>query len=130
MLNHKKASLRELALRRTLKARRITHEGIREFKVPKINFAATTDNWQNCEISEPPILASIPNDHLNQLFKTVPGMDLLRFPSHTQVVERMVKVVSEALLVVSGAESRDGYVMAKLHSRSEMPVFETKKEFK
>nr|CAI5841856.1 unnamed protein product [Callosobruchus analis] len=63
----------------------------------------------NCELSEPPILASIPNDHLNQPIKTVPEMDLVRFPSHTQVVESMM-IVSEASLVVSGAESRDGYV--------------------
>nr|CAI5856215.1 unnamed protein product [Callosobruchus analis] len=135
MLNDKNANLRELALRRILKARSIYYsEGIREFKIPKINVEATTYDdlidWQNYELSEPPILASIPNDHLNQLIKTVPEMDLVRFPSHTQVVERMVKVVSEASLVVSGAESIDGYVMAKLHSRSEMPVFETKKEFK
>lgn len=134
MLNDNKCYLRELALRRILKTRNIItpRERIREFIIPKLNFEATTFDelidWQNCELSEPPILASIPNDHLNQLIKAVPEMDLVKFPCHTQA-ERMVKIVSEASLAVSGEESRDGYVMAKLQSRSEMPVFETKREF-
>lgn len=135
LLNDNKRSLRELALRRILKTRNDpTRKQIREFIIPKINFKATTYydliDWQNCELSEPPILASISNDNLNQLINTVPEMDLVKFPCHTQAVERHVKIVSEASLSVSGKESRDGYVMAKLQSRSEMPVFETKKDFK
>ncbi|KAK4880959.1 hypothetical protein RN001_004278 [Aquatica leii] len=135
MLNDTKRYLRELALRRILKTRNgLTRERMREFIIPKINFEATTYNdlidWQNCELSEPSILASISNDDLNQLIQTVPEMDLVKFPCHTQAVERHVKIVSEASLSVSGKESRDGYVMAKLQSRSEMPVFETKKEYK
>ncbi|KAK4884145.1 hypothetical protein RN001_000416 [Aquatica leii] len=123
MLNDTKRYLRELALRRILKTRNgLTRERMREFIIPNINFEATTYNdlidWQNCELSEPPILASISNDDLNQLIQTVPEMDLVKFPCHTQAVERHVKIVSKASLSVSGKESRDGYVMAKLQSRS------------
>nr|CAI5836871.1 unnamed protein product [Callosobruchus analis] len=69
------------------------------FQGPESILLCMLNDKNNFELSEPPILASIPNDHLNQLIKTVLEMDLVRFPSHTQVVERMVKVVSEASLV-------------------------------
>ncbi|KAK4875981.1 hypothetical protein RN001_012403 [Aquatica leii] len=106
MLNDTKRYLRELALKRILKTRNgLTRERMREFIIPKINFEATTYNdlidWQNCELSEPPILASISNDDLNQLIQTVPEMDLVKFPCHTQAVERHVKIVSESSLSVS-----------------------------
>lgn len=56
--------------------------------------------------------------------------DFPRFPCHSQAVERCVKIVTEAALAVSGYEARDGFILGKLKSRSMMPKFNTKKDYK
>jgi len=57
------------------------------------------------------------------------GEEITAFPSHTQAVERHVRVVTEAAKAVYGAENRDGYIKAKLKSRKEMPKFNSKKDY-
>ena len=58
LLTDKRKYIRELALRRILKARTIHNESIRKFKIPVINFDANDYvdliSWHNCEIIEPP----------------------------------------------------------------------------
>ena len=56
-------------------------------------------------------------------------MRYTKYPCHTQAVERVIKLVTEAAAAVSGQERRDGYIRATLKSRIIMPVFETKKNF-
>lgn len=75
------------------------------------------------------MLAATPNSELRELIRTLPEMNLVRFPCHTQAVGRMVKLVTEASLSATGTEARDGFVTAKLKSRSEMSKFNTKRDF-
>lgn len=52
-----------------------------------------------------------------------------KFPCHTQVVERTVKLVSESCKIVTDAIKRDGVIKATLGSRRKMPLFNTKQDF-
>ena len=51
-------------------------------------------------------------------------------PCHTQVVERHIKIVTEASASVIGMVNRDGFILNKLKSRKLMPKFESKQDFK
>ncbi|KAK4874453.1 hypothetical protein RN001_013813 [Aquatica leii] len=57
------------------------------------------------------------------------NISILKLPCHTQAVERCIRLVTEASSSVCGNEARDGLIRAKLASRSELPKFETKKQF-
>lgn len=129
--------VRELGLRRILKARELPVLNLRRFSVPVINFSAKEYydliSWQDITITEPPLLAHLSVEALWQLVrdpdnKTI-AKDILKLPSHTQAVERAVKVVSEASLSVCGSERRDGVIRNKMQARSLMPKFNTKKEY-
>ncbi|KAK4871690.1 hypothetical protein RN001_015814 [Aquatica leii] len=56
-------------------------------------------------------------------------IEILKFPCHTQAVERCIKLVTEASSLVCGAEARDGFIRARISSRTAMPKFNTKSEF-
>ena len=51
-------------------------------------------------------------------------------PCHNQNVERMIKLVSESATKRSSKLEREGFVHTVLASRSKLPRFETKKDFK
>ena len=53
---------------------------------------------------------------------------LPKIPCHAQSCERCVKEVTIASLAVYGDERRDGYIRAKIASRSLVPINETKKD--
>lgn len=57
------------------------------------------------------------------------NLDLANIPCHSQAVERCVKTVTEASKHVSSESLREGYIIAKLCHRAQMPSFSTKKEF-
>ncbi|GBM44979.1 hypothetical protein AVEN_223061-1 [Araneus ventricosus] len=54
------------------------------------------------------------------------GWNFIKFPSHTQAVERMVKLFTEASRKRVGPQNRDGFVRATLESRKQMSQFESK----
>ena len=51
-------------------------------------------------------------------------------PCLTQTVERCVKLITEASSPVCGADSHDIFMRARIQSRKEMPVFDTKRQFR
>jgi len=61
--------IRQLALRRIIKARSQVIKGVRQFRPPKINFSATdyTDliNWSDTVVTAPPLLSQIPLDEIS-----------------------------------------------------------------
>lgn len=138
MIFDKRPHIRELGLRRVLKARECVSKGksIRNFVTPKINFNASeyTEliDWKSTKICPPPVLRNITDDEIRSLIQSaeIPKWDLTNFPCHTQAVERCVKLVSEASLKVCGSESRDGYIRTSLLSRSIMPKFSKKTEYR
>ena len=66
-------------------------------------------------ISEPVLTRDLPEDALVD-FKEKP-MEVAKYPVHGQSVERAVKEVTKAAMAVFGAESRDGWVRARLAHR-------------
>lgn len=138
MIADPKQHIRELALRRILKARHDFRENekpnIRTFKIPVINFQANNYfdiiNWQDSTITEPPVISNITDEALKEAIQTGGRIEVPKFPCHTQAVERSIKLVTEASTSVCGQIRRDGYIRTKLQSQNLMPSFETKKDYK
>lgn len=132
MLTDKRKNIRELAVRRILKARK-TDMKTRTFRIPKINFEAQEYidliHWSHCDVTEPPLTKSMPDEQLREIMTndTVPKFD--HFPCHTQAVERCVKLITEASSKVCGEKSRDGYIRAKLDARKDLPKFDNKEQY-
>ena len=102
----------------------------------KLNFAAddysTLIDWQTSAITEPPLTTELSQIFLMDLVANhnVPVMNFPKFPCHTQSVERCVKLVTESCAAVCGANSRHGFILARLESRELMPKFNTKSQFR
>lgn len=134
MLSDSEKHIRELALRRILKARREQSQDLRLFHVPELNMNAEVYydliNWQQ-QVTEPPILKQISTEELECFI--VRGeenkIDFLRLPCHTQAVERSVKTVTEASGTLCSKSAREGYIKSKIESRKLMPKFDSKKDF-
>lgn len=135
MIGDNRQHIRELALRRILKCRSLKCDGeVRDFKVPELNFEASdyTEliNWQSIEVSEPPLTKKITTEDLIKMITNMPdNIELLRFPCHSQAVERHIKMVTEASSSVCGNHARDGLIRAKIANRKAIPKMETKKDF-
>ncbi|GBN36019.1 hypothetical protein AVEN_194725-1 [Araneus ventricosus] len=54
------------------------------------------------------------------------GRDLIKFPSDTQAVERIVKLVTDASRKRVGPQNSDGFIRATLEFRQQMSQFESK----
>lgn len=108
---------------------------MREFKIPKLNFKATEYyyciDWFSTDISEPPITKNLSSEEIehNIIAGSILKETSVDFPSHTQAVERMIKIVTEASIKVCDPKKRDAFIRAKIQSRNKMPKFESKKDF-
>ncbi|CAH0562813.1 unnamed protein product [Brassicogethes aeneus] len=113
MMTDERQHIRQLAVKKILKIRKnlIQSESIRIFKIPKLNFSADDYidliDWSQTNISEPPLTMSMTEDDLNKLLQTGEKFQLDKFPCHTQAVERMVKIITDASTTVCGQESRE-----------------------
>ena len=91
MLCDDRARIRELAVQRILAAvaRSKLKEGIRVFRVPKINLNAkdytNLIDWKKVNITEPPLTSRLSEQELRSLYK---NKHLINLPCHTQAVER------------------------------------------
>ena len=135
MLTDERKHIRELAMRRILRARSEKY-GVRKFAIPKINFEAEDYidliDWQNTAVFEPPILTNTAVDDLEMFVANgeAPVIDFPKYPCHTQSVERCIKLVTEASAAVCGLKARDGFIRVRLESRKIMPSFNTKAEYR
>lgn len=135
MLADNRQSIRQIAYLRILKARSEATPGIRKFSIPKINFEAPEYfdlvNWQTSQVTEPPLTVNWSAAKLKEIVET--GFDadeeILKFPCHTQTVERCIKLVTQASESVCGEKARDGFIRGRIQSRKCMPKFSTKSEF-
>ena len=136
MISDERQYIRELGLRRILKARLEKSHTLRTFNVPKLNLDAhdyiELINWKDNEITEPPLTADVSEEDIRLFVKSggLSTIEFERFPCHTQSVERCVKLVTEASLAVCGEQSRDGFIRSRLQARVLMPVFNTKSEYR
>ncbi|XP_031339102.1 uncharacterized protein LOC116167737 isoform X2 [Photinus pyralis] len=135
MLQDERGHIQELALRRIMKARK-TNKGkkVREFITPKLNFEANEYydliDWTTEKIYEPPITQKYTDSEILQKITSANfKVTVEEFPCHSQAVERGVKLVTEASSAVCGSKARDGYIRARIKSRTEVPKFDTKSQF-
>ena len=95
---------------------------------PLINLQAETlselIDWT--DITEPPLTCTLTNKTLKG-FAEVP-MEVPKWPSHTQSVERCVKMVTEAAAHVYSQERREGYIRGQVTSRGLMSSNGSKKD--
>ncbi|KAK4881795.1 hypothetical protein RN001_005114 [Aquatica leii] len=136
MLCDEQKHVRELAARRILKARKSSESlQLRVFEVPKINLNASSYidliDWQQ-SYSQPPILTNVPDKTLHSLVESGDDDEVLflRLQCHTQAVERAVKTVTEASMQLCHKTAREALIKNKIISRTLMPKFESKKDFK
>ena len=136
MLADDRPEIRELSVRRIKKARQTnsTSTNIRKFTLPKLNLDAddyhSLLNWQEFPVTEPPMLMSKSDDDIEKAIESRQTWILDEFPCHSQAVERHIRIVSEAAASVCGELRRDGYIRAKLLSRTDIPQFGSKKDWK
>jgi hypothetical protein len=104
---------------------------IRKFKVPPINFSASSwdelIDWESVTVTEPPLTFHLTNEQIRAVVDT--PLIVPAYPNNTQGVERCIKVVTDASKAVHGEEARDGFIKARISSRAVMPQFDTKKYF-
>ena len=88
-------------------------------------------DWQTENVTGPPLTKNIGIDHIKEIIRTGSSHISLMssLPSHTQAVERMIKLATHASARVCGKESRDVFIRTTLSSREDMKTFNTKKEF-
>ncbi|GBN71456.1 hypothetical protein AVEN_275072-1 [Araneus ventricosus] len=96
MLTDERCHIRTLAARRIIKAREIDPDGncVRRFVIPAVYL-----DWQACNVTPPPVLRQISSPELLKMIHDdmpMDGSEFIKFPSHTQAVERIVKLVTEA----------------------------------
>ncbi|GBM10877.1 hypothetical protein AVEN_42131-1 [Araneus ventricosus] len=110
MLKDERPHIRELAARRIIKSRESSSDGksVHVFLPPKLNFEATNYtemiDWSSITITSQPILLDISTDVFKSIVrdKKNPEWNLVHFPRHTQIVERCVKLATEATAEVYG----------------------------
>ena len=105
--------------------------GVRKHLTPKLNLSArdliSLISWEN-DVHEPVFTCSIPSIELNNLISNSLLLPNLNYLIHTQSTERAIKSVTEAAAAVIGEDARNGFVRARIHHRTMMPVFKTKKD--
>ena len=98
-----------------------TAHPIRLFRPPKINFDIASYIemifWDE-QLYEPPLTRKLSEDQL----KTILDVPLVvpKFPCHTKMVERGVKMVTEASANVHGHKARERFICQKIKCRTNL----------
>ena len=102
---------------------------LRQRMTPEINADAKIlidlIDWR-CGITEPPLTCSLTTAKVKELLQT--PMTVPDWPSHTQSIERCVKMVTEASGHVYSQERRDGYIRSQILSRELVSRNRSKKD--
>ncbi|GBN24114.1 hypothetical protein AVEN_99929-1 [Araneus ventricosus] len=139
ILTVERCHIRTFGVRRIIKAKEISPDGncVRRFVIPAVNFRARDYvdmiDWQAFYVTPPPVLRKISSHELLKMIQgyvPMDGWDFIKFPSHTQGVARIVKLVTEASRKRFEQQNRDGFMRATLKSRKQMSQFESKKDYK
>lgn len=132
MLADERRYIRELSLRRILKARKSNSKGqIRHYELPQLNFNAEEYfemiSWDNP--LEPPATLNLSDHDITRLIEGSSYFELEKLPCHTQAVERHIRLVTAASLATCGPEARDGFIHSRIKSQRELPKFDSKINF-
>ena len=77
-------------------------------------------------VCEPPLILDFSDNELQNSLLTSEKVNLSDFPSHSQGVERAVKLVMEASQSVYGFEARHQHILAKVFCQQLRPAFSSK----
>ncbi|GBM62463.1 hypothetical protein AVEN_268753-1 [Araneus ventricosus] len=98
---------------------------VSRFIIPAVNFGATDYvdliDLQAIYVTPPPVLRQISSHELLKMIQAdvrMDGWDFIKFPSCTQAVERVVKLVTEASRQRVGPQNRNGFIRATLESNA------------
>ena len=126
MLTDPRPNVRMLAVNKIIQIRgRISH-GLRKFVKPKVLFSADDyylligdDNFLESRLTQ-----HIEIEYLLSLTtETVEIFEFPRYPSHSQSVERHIRLVSETCTMIASQEERDSRISITLAEREIMPCF-------
>lgn len=138
MLTDKDVNARQAAFESIMQARQSypSGNGIRVFEKPTINYEAShyTDivSPDGDDGIEPPITKKLSEPQLKlcvESHNNVISQMLAKIPCHTQSVERLIRVVSSTSQKVSGVDSRNKAIIAKLRCRKMLENTDSKKDF-
>ena len=103
---------------------------IRKFFIPPITFTAKKlhklVDLHKDGITEPPLTINL-SDEQNRGAVSTPI--IYQHPCHSQVVERHVRLVSQASSCVSSFDRRDGMIRQRIKSHSLMKTFDCKGQY-
>ncbi|GBN69199.1 hypothetical protein AVEN_113688-1 [Araneus ventricosus] len=94
---------------------------VRRFVIPAVNFGAADYvdliDWQACNVTPPTVLRHISSHELLNMIQDdlpVDGWNFIKFLSHTEAVERIVRLVTEVSRKKVGLQNRDGFIRTAL----------------
>jgi hypothetical protein len=93
----------------------------RPWVMPKVRFEASDYTrliqWTNADLTVPPTLSYMTVADIDAALRDLPGPLRSPLPSHTQSVERTIKLVTEASEAVCGYERRHGFIKTTIVQR-------------
>jgi hypothetical protein len=101
-----------------------------EKKIPLVNWDA--EHWHELidltgpAVMEPPTTQHLSDEEIQSFMDTNTKPDIPDLPSHSQSVERSVKLVTEASHTVYGFDTRHRSILSKVLSRKMRPAFMSK----
>lgn len=141
MVNDDDEVVRQNAWKNIVAARKLPNQRtVQRFEIPEMNYDC--NDYKSLIdgrylVADPPILRDLNVDSENidfwaskPILKHDIDIDLANMPSHTQSVERCVKLVTEASQAVCGEKKRDGWISNTLASRNIMSQFESEQDYK
>ena len=132
MLSDHREEIRRRAVLQIMKARRDfkPEKHPRQFTLPTVNFQAVDYfdliDFDTEPCTEPPLTMDFDLDTLMGAFRE--PIILPPYPSNTQAVERMVRVVTEVANKRAGYSARHRMILKLLESRKKVPKFNTKND--
>lgn len=119
------------AVQKILKIReRESSNQIRRFRVPKINFRATSFTemavYNTSNLFDPPLTRNMSRKDLLAVIKR--PLIVPKFKCHTQMVERAVKEVTRVSLKAVDHRKRNAIIKTTLLNRSKFPKFDSLKD--
>ena len=134
LLSSENGAHRKFAVDKILELRCGDDEGDtspRIFHPPALNLGAEDlldlIDWNKEGLSESCLTCHLTIAEIEELRET--PLQVPRFPSHTQAVERFVREMTDVSQRVAGAEARDGFIRARMASRAQYKKANTKRDF-
>lgn len=133
MLTDENRAIRDRAVKSILVARNSKSQVLRKFIKHNVNFSATNYcDMANIELIDPPITTNRTDDSVRECIESAENWvnkAIEGIPSHTQAVERYIKLVSSVSSQAIGEQNRNQRIYTTIASRLALPKPNSKKDF-